>query len=195
MGQITPTQTRCTPLQFAEAAARVWTDGPLTNRVLWLLMAHSDLETAGWSRMWCYNAGNIIRTPQWTGDWYAANDAGNPRQFRAYPTLDSGVSGLVSLLTGPSRPQWRAGLLSGDPATYVAALAGQHGGPRYFEADPTKYLPAFEGRYQQYAGIDYLGASPSLPDATTPVSSDTPMWYVCGIAALGAALTIWRNRK
>jgi hypothetical protein len=194
MAQLVPTiLTPSTPVAVAEAIARVWGLN-LTNQVLWLLLAHSDLETAGWTRMYNYNLGNIIRTAQWKGDWFDADDSGNPRQFRAYPSLDSGASGLVVQLTSSTRPQWRAGLLSGDPTTYVAALAGKHGGPAYFEADPSRYLTGFMARYQRYAGIDYLQNS-SLPDVDTPVSSEVPIWYAMAIAGLAAALVVWQKRQ
>lgn len=193
MALVPRTLTQSTPVAVAEAIDRAVGPG-LTNRMVWLLLAHSDLETAAWTRCYNYNLGNIIRTPQWQGDWYEANDSGNQRQFRAYPSLDSGASGLVNQIVSPTRPQWRAGLLSGDPATYVAALAGKHGGPAYFEANPDSYLKGFLARYQKYAGIDYLRGS-VLPESETPVSSEVPLWYAMGIAALGAALLTWQKRR
>lgn len=191
--------TPATALEMAESIRRVWTSNvPLTNQILWLILALWDIETATGSKMWCNNAGNIIRTPGWSGDWYKANDSGNIREFRAYPTRDAGAAGLVGLLTSTTRPKWASGLLSGSPDVFVRSLKGEYGGPHYFEADLDKYLSGFKTRYAKYAGTEYLGPDydGSTDEVTNPgvsVPESKPLWYVMASAALGAALIAWRT--
>lgn len=198
MPQVNRIATPATPLEMSESFTRVWTRSePLTNNVMWLLLALWDLETASGKSMWNNNAGNIIRTPQWSGDWYLANDSGNMREFRAYPTRDAGAAGLVGLLTGNTREQWRKGLLSGNPEIFVRALNGQYGGPQYFEADFEKYLAGFLSRYSRYAGTAYTGPDydASTAQTPTPLPPQEPMWYLIASAALAGALVAWRKHQ
>lgn len=172
-----------TPATAAQMAG-AWGEYPADQQAL--LLALWDFETGGGARMWCWNAGNIVRTAQWSGDWYEADDTGNWRQFRAYPSLAAGAAALARLVDSDSRPQWREGLWSGDPETFVRALHGDNGGPAYFEAPLDRYLTGFLQRWQKYAPTSSL-------DGSTVAAASAPNWYLLGIPAVAALL--WLRRR
>lgn len=91
--------------------------------------------------------------------------------YKAYPSLADGAEGLITLITRPIRQQWWDGLLTGDPQSFVMALAGRNGGPAYFEADPKSYLRTFLRRWEKYAPPSLPGPPPE-PDI--PVSEPDP---------------------
>lgn len=121
----------------------------LDGRILALVLALVDLEVAGGESSYNWNLGNMVQTKD-DRPWFSASDRGNQRKFVAFGSLAEGARALVKQLMSTTRPQWRDGLLSGDPTTFVHALGGQFGGPRYFEADVGRYLDAFMGRWEKY---------------------------------------------
>ena len=125
--------------------------------VLNLLLAQWGLETGNGKAVHNFNFGNQKSA---SGDeYYQEFEAGeivdgqeqkSVMHFAAYKTIDDGALAYVKLLQ--RRPQWWAGLQSGDPHTFVSglvAVAGQH----YFTADPTKYLKTLSDELPKFAVI------------------------------------------
>ena len=125
--------------------------------VLNLLLAQWGLETGNGKSVHNFNFGNQKSA---SGDeYYQEFEAGeivdgqeqkSVMHFAAYKTIDDGALAYVKLLQ--RRPQWWAGLQSGDPHTFVSglvAVAGQH----YFTADPAKYLKTLSDELPKYAAI------------------------------------------
>lgn len=156
----------------------------LTPEILALLLALSDFETGVWGAMYNWNPGNIVPGDQYDGDWHTLTDsAGRQLRFRSYPSRDAGAAALIAQLLSDSRPEWRAGLLTGDPTTFVDALGGRTGGRKYYEADRDTYLTRFLGRWSKYR-----------PLAITPASHSplNPLFLLGGMAI---AVVVIRRRK
>lgn len=120
------------------------------SRILALLLGLSDLETATWKSMRNFNFGNVIAISE-NQPFYIGEDSGNTRRFRVYDSAPAGALGFVNQLLRDSRKGWRSGLLSGEPETFIGALAGDVDGVRYFEADRGPYLAEFKVRHAAYA--------------------------------------------
>jgi hypothetical protein len=148
-------------------------------RLLALLLAMSDLETAGWARLRNWNFGNIIATDPEAQDWYAANDSGNARKFRAYDSAEDGARAFVNQLMRDSRAVWREGLLSGDPVTFARALKGP---PAYYEAPLQAYTEGLQSRWEAHAARLGLAASVGAslpPDQLVPLyPAEVQTWVV-----------------
>ena len=125
--------------------------------VLNLLLAQWALETGNGKFVHNFNFGNEKSS---SGDeFYQEFEAGEVEdgqeqksvmKFAAFKTADDGALAYVKTLQ--RRPQWWAGLQSGDPHTFVSALvavAGQH----YFTADPAHYLKTLSDELPKYATI------------------------------------------
>lgn len=130
--------SRGAALQTLRAAFRAVLGRDAAPAELAMLAAHSDLETAGWTRMHAYNFGNV--TAIGSQSWFKL--PGNAHHFRAYPSAFEGASAMIALLTR-HYPEAVALLGSGDFAAYSAALKA-HG---YFEEDPAGYARGLQSRY------------------------------------------------
>ena len=125
--------------------------------VLNLLLAQWGLETGNGKSVHNFNFGNQKSA---SGDeYYQEFEAGeivdgqeqkSVMHFAAYKDIDSGALAYIKILH--RRPQWWAGLQSGDPHTFVSALVavqGQH----YFTADPARYLKTLSDELPKFAVI------------------------------------------
>lgn len=169
MAEVTKQRTIASERQVRDALETAWRAEyreALSDDIKALLLAISDLETGTWQSMFNHNLGNIIVVSEST-PYYRALDTGNPRKFRAYTSLESGAAGLIRQLRSSTRPQWEAGLLSGDPTFFVESLKGLHGGPAYFEADFNRYLNGFLQRWGKYAPITQPTTNPVEPNDDT----------------------------
>lgn len=146
-----------TPLSTSEAqeilaralGERTAPDSPTPNQLA-LVWAQSALETANWQSMHGFNFGNVIATSQWLEDGKPTielNDSGNMRLFRVYPDALTGARDYVGTLW--RRPERRAGLLSGHPATFARALKVP---PAYYEASLERYLGTLVPLWRQFGG-------------------------------------------
>lgn len=178
--------TVVTPLSVQQAvpllrdAWRVRFGDDVDGKILRLLVSLWDLETGAGRSQLNHNWGNQIATrPE--QNFYVADDSGNSRRFRHYDTFEEGALSFVSQLTSTTRPQWKAGLLTGDPVEFVRALKGLNGGPEYFEAPFERYLGTFRGRWERY---------PELGDGAVPPAEGQ------GALVLGAIIGgLWLLRR
>lgn len=158
---------------------------PPTPNVLALLMAQSALETGHWQSMHHYNWGNLKAYSNWPGDTttFACGEIVKGKRvlypsghgsciFRAYPSAAAGAKNYVGLIL--RRPDWRAGLLSGNPVTYNNALKGKT--PHYYTASKTKYGAILTRLYHKYGGVD-SGSEVNGNFATAAVAVGL-MWVV-----------------
>lgn len=126
-------------------------------KILGLLIGQWATETANGAAIHNYNYGNVKHS---SADQYYQEFSGSEvvdgqnvvsvMQFAAYPNAEAGAVAFIKQLQ--KRPQWWAGLQTGDPQKYVASLvavAGQH----YFTADPNTYLKALISRMNTYASV------------------------------------------
>lgn len=172
MPQITAQKTHATADQMRESFTRGWPFEryELTPEIVSLLLALSDFETGAWGSMYNWNPGNIVPGDKYDGPWHVLKDsAGNALRFRSYSDRDAGARALVDQLLSDSRPEWRAGLLTGDPSQFVAALGGLTGGRKYYEADPNVYLERYMGRWQKYRPNSQVTQSAISPAAASPL--------------------------
>lgn len=161
--------------------------------VLALLLGLWDLETGTGRSMHNNNWGNIVRTSE-SQDFFVGNDSGNVRKFRHFETPQDGARNFIQQLTRDSRAQWREGLLTGDPAAFVNALAGKNGGPKYFEANPDRYLRTFLGRWQRYSRPSSPGAPPSS-GGTAPGAPGRASGALVAVLVIGALAAVFVARK
>lgn len=165
---------------------QVWPQAP--EGVLRLLLALWDLETAGGKRMWNHNWGNIVATTDARAagvPYYIAEDTGRTRAFRSYDSVILGAQAFVVQLTRDSRAHWRAGLFSGNPATFAKQLRIP---PAYYEASLSRYTGTLTRRWRKYAHLDSNdipgpGARPS-----TRKSSGATLFAVTILATVGATI-------
>lgn len=150
-------------LKALRAEWRALLGSALTSDVAALLLALVDLETRTGHAIKNHNLGNQVVPAHLEVEqaWFAGVDSGNLRRFRAYKSLRAGARGFVRQMTGKSRPKWARALRSGNPETFVAALGGKHGGPKYFEATFPMYRKAFLTRWRRY-GTATRGGAPIL---------------------------------
>lgn len=126
-------------------------------RVLRLLIALWDLETGTGRSSYHWNLGNVV-VGQSKRDWFRLKNRATgeftPHHYRVYRDLDDGAQDLIRTVRSPTRPQWEAGLLSGEPDMFVrglkGVLPGWPKGPEYFEADLERYRLAFRSRWNRY---------------------------------------------
>jgi hypothetical protein len=169
-----------TAVDAIEAAyARVTGERP-SPAVLSLLAAQADLETGG------FNVPNNnfggVKEPNAANPFFLSTtrerDAQGithevTQQFASADTPVAGAAHWISLLA--RRPQWWAGLHSGDLGAYVDALATP---PKYFTADPTLYANAMSARLQHL--LPMLEAR----FAVSPARSSSVAGVVVGLLAI-----------
>lgn len=159
-------EDKLTPLSPSAAAAALsaayqqLTGSAPSQPVLGLVIAQSALETDGWQKIHNFNFGN-----QKAGADYPAIvqfrcseivdgvekffDPPDPTcNFRAYQSASEGALDYLRVLH--SRPHWWQGLQTGDPSSFVDALATA---PKYFTASPALYKSALLMRLQQFAPL------------------------------------------
>ena len=151
---------------FAEAWRQRFGE-PITAKELALLMALSDLETGTFKSIFNHNFGNQIATRD-SQEFYRALDSGNPRRFRSYPDAFAGARSFVAQVTSDTRPEWKAGLLTGDPVEFARALKGLNGGPAYYEAPLERYTNTLVQRWRSYTPtlVDGEPLPPEVPPET-----------------------------
>lgn len=148
-------RTRSDAQSIANALAIAWASrfgAQLPGAVAALLLALSDFETATWQSMFNFNPGNMIPSSE-SQPFFRLRVQNAANEFRAFPDLESGIAEYVAQLTRDTRPEWHAGLLSGDPEQFVRSLGGEFGGPRYFEAPLNVYRKGFLSRYERYRAL------------------------------------------
>lgn len=161
---------------------------PTPERVR-LLLALWDLETGTGGSQFNFNFGNQIATRP-DQNFYVADDSGNTRHFRAYTDALAGARSFVSQLTSDTRPQWVAGLATGDPTEFVRSLKGLNGGPEYFEAPFERYRNTFLARWERYAPK----ARPPRR-GTVQVEGDSGLaWMTFAAAAAALATYLYSSR-
>ena len=201
----TPTNAVAVSEAFRSAWGSIFGES-IPPQILKLLLAHSDLETASFKSVNNYNLGKIIvpdsyassQSYYWGTDWGPTTGKRN-QKFRAYSSLEDGAAGMIRQLTGDTRKEWREGLMSGDPRSFVEHLNGQHGGPAYFEADFDRYLSGFLSRYRKYSepmqSIPEAQSAPTQwaePRKSSGWSLSTISLFIGGIAGLAL---IQKHRK
>jgi len=180
---------------LADAIGAEWPaafpDVRLSGDMIALLLALVDLETGTGASAWNWNLGNMVSTSD-AQTWFYGYDSSNLRKFRAFESLGHGVVGFVKQVMSPTRPAWRDGLMSGDPTTFVKALGGVFGGPKYFEADLQRYLAAFLSRWDKYRG-KYSSVAPVVGQSggsTRAGSRSGAAVLVMTLAALAALAAV-----
>lgn len=185
MAEVPLVITRLEPQEASAILQEAWQrlfSAAVRPDVLALLLGLWDLETGTGASMKNHNWGNIVSTSE-TQEFFRGLDSGNQRKFRSYPTAEAGAENFIRQVTRESRAQWRDGLMTGDPTLFVNALAGKNGGPKYFEANPDRYLRTFLGRWQRYA-------SPSSPPAPPSSGGSSPGAPVSGSGGLLALVLV-----
>jgi len=158
--QLANTFTPIAPNDAGESLSKAYaslTGSKPKPAVLNLLLAQWGLETGNGKSVHNFNFGN--QKSSGGDEYYQEFEAGeivdgqeqkSVMHFAAYKTIDDGALAYIKLLQ--RRPQWWAGLQSGDPHTFVSglvAVTGQH----YFTADPNKYLKTLSDELPKYAAI------------------------------------------
>jgi hypothetical protein len=128
--------------------------------VLALLIAQSALETGNWRKIHNYNFGNQkagasyplivqFRCSELVNGVEKVFDPPAPEcNFRAYESATAGALDYLRVLH--ARPHWWQGLQTGDPSTFVDALATP---PKYFTANSALYKSALTSLFQQYGPL------------------------------------------
>ena len=192
--QVPKTNTPVPDAQMAAAIMSVWQrmfGTPPTKEQVYMIMAQTAIETgAGRSAMHNYNIGNIIAGTSGHdyflgGDWMYEDKAETKKKkivqrFRAYNSLEEGVTDYLNLLSKSKRyaSSWQH-ILHPDVRAYSKALrqAGYYGAK---EEDYTKgllahvnklnkgdsYNTALSGKVQPSSG-----AQPSMVAQKTPQQS------------------------
>lgn len=92
---------------------------PREESWLWPL-AVSSLETAHWTQLYNFNAGNVVWTPK-MGPWYLNPHVTSGLKFRSFPGLVQGARAMLDTMS-----QWGAlqGADAGDAATFQQGMNG-----------------------------------------------------------------------
>jgi len=200
VSEVPRVRTRVTPDEASAAISRAWQErfgSPIAPDVLALLLGLWDLETATGGSQFNFNFGNIITTTD-SVPWFAMLDSGNPRKFRSFATIDDGAANFVNQLTRDTRPQWRDGLLRGEPVEFVRGLKGLNGGPEYFEAPFDRYLSGYLTRWRRYRpeGFDVDGRRVSgAPEGPPEASTGASTGVTAGVVSLATGALIWLIRR
>jgi len=171
----------------------------IPDRILALLLALSDYETATFKKIFHHNLGNIVVTSESQPYFHLNGRDGKPtvHRYRIYDTLEDGAVGYVSQLLSPTRPQWAEGLLSGDPVFFVDSLSGLHGGARYHETDPDQYRRTFLGRYAKYEPAfttpDAEAAEPGFRESSS--QTNVFAWMFAASAGLLGMRMLLKGRR
>lgn len=206
MGQVPVIRTPLTADEARELIETAWAKRasvrpdvpPPTPERVRLLLALWDLETGTGGSQRNFNFGNQVATRE-SQDFYVADDAGNTRHFRAYPSGQAGAASFVAQLTSDTRPEWRDGLASGDPQFFVESLKGLHGGGfEYFEAPFEQYLQTFLGRWNRYDPKDLpprRGIPSPAPQTPRKPKSGSGLVPLALLSGLGVYLYYSRVRR
>ncbi|MCH9730985.1 MAG: glucosaminidase domain-containing protein [Actinomycetia bacterium] len=206
MPQVPRTRTPVTPQQAEELLRQAWVQEHGSEprpSVLRNVLALWDLETAAGRSQYQHNWGNIVAISE-NQQYYMADDSGNLRRFRTWPTAAAGARGLVHQLTKPNRAHWARGLLTGSPEEFAEALAEP---PAYYEADPVTYGRVLRQRYDKYPHLvdrpQPARPRPSVPrtvpkrrpaprrrGTTTPRGSVLPVLLLAGLGIVVLAATV-----
>jgi hypothetical protein len=173
--QLTPASPADVAGTFVWAYGQVFNTTP--NQTDWLYpLAQSALETAHWTAMWNYNAGNITTT----GDYIVL--PGNSRHFKPYDTLGAGCLDMVHWLNSHHVMRYAD---SGDLGGYVDQLkATNYAG----DADYGKYQAGMQRYVALYGNLNPAGYVPSGPAGYVPSSgpeggSAFKRWALFGVGA------------
>ncbi len=175
-------RTTLTPDEARTALLHAWRqvfDGVPTADQLSLLMGQSAFETRHWRSMFDFNFGNLrFRADAPTNAFWDGAHADNPGDgdpYRSYPDAFKGAGDYVRLLA--SRPDWRTGLLSGNPAVFADALGGLP--PRYHETDPARYAEILASTAKRYGNSHVAPKSSGM---------------LLGLLAVGIGVFAWLRR-
>lgn len=159
-----------------------------------MVMAIVALEVDHGRSAWCWNVGNILSVYPDRQQWFWMVDTGNRRRFRSYPSLQSGVNGIVQQFRSSSRPTWRRTFDAGNIDAFFRALGGEGGGHRYYEGnpkDPEAYLRAVRqlaGQYGEVEDLEELERAHVRQESQRSKSKDQKVWW--GLAAAGAVVGV-----
>lgn len=153
--------------------------GDARAKALALLMAHSDHETRHWSRMHCWNFGNLKAGSRYRGDYCEFVTHEGPEgpgrirleppdpacRFRAYHTARAGAVGFVEYLGldtdndghNTYAVAWTA-LLHADGTAYVTELERL----RYFTDDRARYTRSLDLLARAYLPVAVKAISPTV---------------------------------
>jgi hypothetical protein len=170
MTQIDARLTPTTP--EAVAGAMVWAYrqvvgmAPPSDSSWRLPLAQSALETANWSQLFNYNAGNVTTAHPDTDDWYYNPHVTVDLKFHAFPTLGQGCITMMSWLKNhgaiPSAD-------AGDAEAYRQALiAGGYAGADYPSLDGfvAKYAVTIPKLYWEIPNFGVIGTSLAIVSAS-----------------------------
>lgn len=162
MGKVDARPTRATAIEafgaLREACRRVLGREPTPNEAL-VLWAQSAHETAGWTRMPCWNPAGIKGS--YKGAYFEAmttEGAGAKarrvlQRFRAYPDLPSGMADWLDVLKR-GYPLALKGAAEGDIEAFTnGLLEGWGWSADYFTADPRAYLRATEAHARELGSL------------------------------------------
>lgn len=186
--QLEPVRTPATAQQVYSALKNQWgssVGGTPNHQALVMMTAQSALETGSWKSCWNWNVGNLSGKG---GDYVIIRAyTGVYRPYRAFPSLDAGVSAYLGLLTARYASAIQAAL-NGDLTGFAAALKA-HG---YYEEDESAYLAAMQPRYAALTNslANFDGGSPEpVPVPEVPfVATASPVQAVVIALAGGIAL-------
>lgn len=172
------TQNAWTRSRYDAALARLSVDHDAATaaRMATALVTQWALE-CGWGRAeWDFNLGNITPGSSWRGDVHRLS---NGRLYRAYASLDAGLTDTLRLLGSHLYAAAFARLAAGaDPVDWYSDL--MHAGWNPWSAET---LDTYRGTLASVRRI--LGAPASPSPATTPAPPRTALTLL----ALGAAVS------
>jgi hypothetical protein len=182
------TLTKASATDMYAALAAAWEemfDSEPKRESLLLLLAHWDLETGAGTSMHCWNVGNSKSVEgdgyDWThfrcwekiGNKKVWFDPPHPQtRFRAFHTLQDGVSDYLKMLNKRFHMSWSA-VQAGDPEAFARLLKKQ----RYYTADENEYARVMWQRFNAYVK--------KIPFATAPDVIRTSKEVQQGLIALG----------
>jgi hypothetical protein len=199
--QLQAVRTPTTATQLAGVIMSLWpttVGGPVPdNTTLAILVAQSALETGSWQNCWNWNISNIAGMG---GDYVMLHAyTGAYRPYRAFPTLNDGVTAYLQLL----HSRYSAALnsaINDDLEGFVTNLKAKG----YFEEDANAYYDAILPRYnsisKQLGGPITPEPGPlPLPPQPLPSRPAPSPWsnaataLVGGLALGGAAFLVHRE--
>ncbi len=176
----------------AFASAYLQLTGKLpTPAVLALLLAQSAFETGHWKSLHNFNFGNAKAGPGYPlvtqfrcsevdalGIEHFYDPPDPQCNFRAYDNAAAGALDYLKVLQ--HRPHWWQGLHTGDPTTFVDALATP---PKYFTGNPAVYKRSVVSLFQTFFPLAEVAlavasarpATPSLSPTPTPTPTQAPV--------------------
>lgn len=177
--QVPTVACHATPQEVYAAMASVYQaeiGEPPTRTSLLSLMAQWSLETGNGAACMNWNPAGIKWTGPGDGHDYATylthetmgnHDEVLPQHFRAYATLEAGISDYLHVLRNRYGFAWPA-IESGDMVDFAHRLK-QRG---YYTATEISYAAGLKARYAQMVAACPEPAAPAAPTASDPVSSE-----------------------